>query len=154
MEKIKVRAELVNGEIIEDGINCVDKVYYNVTLDNGKDEFEYEFQGIREINGHKYSDEHTVTLALLSIFDYLAWDRDYDFDNEEDIDSFVDAYGFRCSTVCKIIRDIEKVKKVLSGIHFATDEINWFVEAYSDGGEELVSEARKKLDKYFEIETL
>jgi len=153
MEKITVVLELVDGEIMDDGINYVDKVIYDVMVTDGKEEVGFKFSGIREINGSEYSEEYIAGLILLDIAEYIKWSREYDFTDKADIDEFVQMYGFSCGTVCEIVNICNKLDKIIAGKFYITDkELSRYAEVYSDGEVESVLKAKAELEKYFKVE--
>lgn len=154
MKKIKLTMELIDGDIIDDGINLIDRVAYRVRIGKSQEKL-FDMTLIREINGEKYSIEYMKGLVLLEIVEYIRWSREYDFSDKEDINNFVDNYGFSCGTVCEIVGICNKLDKIIEGKLYLTDEeLNEYAEINSDGGKEEVDKAKKELEKYFTVEVL
>jgi len=154
MNKIKLTMEMVDGEIFDDGINFIDRVVYRVRIGEEQEKL-FDMTLIREINGEKYSINYMKGLVLLEIVEYIRWSREYDFSDKEDVDNFVDNYGFSCGTVCEIVGICNKLDKIIEGKFYLTDEeLNEYADIASDGGKEEVAKAKKELEKYFAVEVM
>jgi len=154
MNKIKLTMEMVDGEIFDDGINFIDRVVYRVRIGEEQEKL-FDMTLIREINGEKYSMDYMKGLVLLEIVEYIRWSREYDFSDRNDIDNFVDNYGFSCGTVCEIVSICNRLDKIIEGKFYLTDEeLNEYADIASDGGKEEVAKAKKELEKYFTVEVM
>jgi len=154
VDKIKLTMELVDGEIFDDGLNYVDKVLYEVRIGEAQEKL-FDIALMKEINGEKYSIDYMKGLVLLKIVECILWNRDHDFSDKEDIESFANEYGFSCGTVCEIVGICNKLDKIINGKFYLTDEeLEKYAEINSDGGKEEVAKAKKELEKYFTLEVL